>query len=148
MCCRSDEACAQGCNNAANGVLTREDYTFWAPGFRLGATVNPLSSLVIKGKAAFGYTVSPVNAGSGNPNRPIPVPPVNMILRPHPLWQFAGGGEWAMTRAFHAYADAIYSRFGFGRSVDEFYDNGQKSHHEPSSVTHLTKIDVGLAWAF
>jgi hypothetical protein len=127
---------------------TREDYTFWAPGFRLGASVNPLGSLVINGKAEFGYTVSPVNAGGGNPNALIPVPPVNMILRPHPLWQFAGGGDWAMTRAFHGYADANYLRFGFGRSANEFYDDGLKSHYEPSSVTHSTRIDIGLAWAF
>jgi hypothetical protein len=48
---------------------TREKYTFWAPGFALGGNANPLSFLVIKGKAGFEYTVSPVNAGSGNPMR-------------------------------------------------------------------------------
>jgi hypothetical protein len=53
-----------------------------------------------------------------------------------------------VTRAFHANLDATYSRFGFGRSVDEFYDDGRRSHHEPSSVTHLTRVDVGFAWSF
>jgi hypothetical protein len=127
---------------------TREDYTFWAPGFAVGASYNPVSSLVIKGKAGFEYTVSPANAAGGNPNAQVPVPSVTMVLGSHPLWQLAGGGDWAITRAIHAYADANYSRFGFGRSVDYYYDNGMEYHDEPSSVTHLTKVNVGLAWSF
>ena len=127
---------------------TREDYTFWAPGFALGASYNPVSSLVIKGKAGFEYTVSPANAGGGNPNAQVPVPSVTMVLGSHPLWQFAGGGDWAITRAIHVYTDANYSRFGFGRSVDYYYDNGKESHHEPSSLTHLIRVNVGFAWSF
>jgi hypothetical protein len=127
---------------------TREDYTFWAPGFAVGAGFNPVSSLVIRGKAGFEYTVSPANAGGGNPNAAVPVPPVDMILRPHSLWQFQGGEDWAITRALHTYADAGYSRFGFGASVNYFYGNPVMSHHEPSSVSNLTRVDVGLAWSF
>ncbi len=127
---------------------TREDYTFWAPGFALGASYNPWSSLVIHAKTGFEYTVSPVNAAGGNPNAAIPVPPANMILRPHALWQFAGGGDWAFTRAIHAYADASYSRFGFGRSPNYYYGDGTSYHDEPSSVTNLTRVDAGVAWSF
>ena len=71
-----------------------------------------------------------------------------MVLGSHPLWQFAGGGDWAITRAIHVYTDANYSRFGFGRSVDYYYDNGKESHHEPSSLTHLIRVNVGFAWSF
>lgn len=134
--------------NATGKFDTREDYTFWAPGFALGASYNPRSSLVLKAKAGFEYTVSPVNAGGGNPNAAVPVPPVNMILRPHDLWQFAGGGDWAVTRVIRAYADASLSRFGFGASPNYYYGDGMPSHHEPSSVTNLIKIDAGVAWSF
>lgn len=134
--------------NATGRFDIREDYTFWAPGFALGASCNPRSSLVLKARAGFEYTVSPVNAGSGNPNAAVPVPPSNMVLRPHDLWQFAGGGDWAISHAIHAYADAGLSRFGFGASPNQYYDGGALSHHEPSSVTNLTRIDAGLAWAF
>jgi hypothetical protein len=126
----------------------REDYTFWAPGAALGASYNPRSFLVIKGKVGFEYTVSPANATVGNPNAEVPVPNVTLALRSHPLWQFEGGGDWAITRAIHTYADASYSRFGFGRSANFYYDNGKKYEDEPSSVTHLTKLDLGLAWSF
>jgi hypothetical protein len=131
---------------------TRENYTFWAPGLALGASYSPRSSLVMKAKAGFEYTVSPVNAGNGKPNPssqiPAPVPAVNLILRPHALWQVEEGGDWALTHAIHVYADASYSRFGFGRSVNYHFDNGDYYHYEPSSVTNLLRIDAGLAWAF
>jgi hypothetical protein len=127
---------------------TREDYTFWAPGIALGLSYSPRSSLVLKVKAGFEYTVSPVNAGGGNPNASIPVPPVNLILRPHPLWQVAEGGDWAFPHAIHVYVDPSYARFGFGRSPNYYFDSGHMSHHEPSSVTNLLRIDAGLAWAF
>jgi hypothetical protein len=127
---------------------TREDYTFWAPGFALGVSYNPVSSLVIKCKAGFEYTVSPANSGSGNPNGQPPVPPVVMVLRPHSLWHFEGGEDWAITRALHTYVDAGYSRSGFGRSPNYYYDSGKYYHDEPSSVTNLTRVDVGLAWSF
>ena len=86
--------------------------------------------------------------GNGNPNAQVPVPAVTMVLGSHPVWQFEGGGDWAITGALHAYAEGSYSRFGFGRSIDYYYDDGSLSHHEPPSVTHLTKLDVGLAWSF
>ena len=127
---------------------TREDYTFWAPGVAIGASYNPVTSLVVKGKAGFEYTVSPANAGGGNPNAEIPVPSSTMVLGSHPLWQLGGGADWAITRAIHAYTDANYSRFGFGRSVDYYYDNDKEFHYEPSSVTHLIRVNVGLAWSF
>jgi hypothetical protein len=129
-------------------LAIREDYTFWAPGAALGASYNPVSSLVIKGKAGFEYTVSPANATVGNPNGQVPAPNVTLALGNHPLWQAEGGADWAITRAIHTYADAAYSRFGFGRSADFYYDNGNKSEYEPSSVTHLTKLQLGLAWSF
>jgi len=127
---------------------TREDYTFWAPGLALGGSYNPGSSLVFKAKAGFEYTVSPQNAGGGNPTATIPVPPVNMVLGPHSLWEMGGGTDWAITRALHTYADVSYSVFGFGKSVAYLYDDGMMSHGEPSSITRLTKLDVGLAWGF
>jgi hypothetical protein len=132
----------------AAALDTRENYTFWAPGFALGASYSPSSSLTIKGKVGFGYTVAPANAGGGNPNAPIPVPPVTMILGSHPLWRLGGGEDWAITRVIHAYANTDYSRFGFGRSINYYYDDGNQSHHEPSSVTHLVRVNVGLAWSF
>jgi len=131
---------------------TREDYTFWAPGLALGASYSPRSSLVMKARAGFEYTVSPVNAGNGKPNPssqiPASVPAVNMILRPHALWLVAERGDWAFTHAIHAHADATYSRFGFGRSVNYYFDNGNYYHYEPSSVTNLIRIDAGLALSF
>jgi hypothetical protein len=129
-------------------LAVREDYTFWAPGMALGATYNPLSSLVIKGKVGAKYTVSPANATVGNPNGQVPVPNVTLALGHRLLWQAEGGTDWALTRAIHTYADVSYARFEFGRSADFYYDNGQKSEYEPSSVTHLTKVDVGVAWSF
>jgi hypothetical protein len=114
----------------------------------VGASYNPVSSLVVNGRAGFEYTVSPANAGSGNPNAQVPVPAVTMVLGSHPLWQFAGGSDWAITRTIHAYADANYSRFGFGGSVNYYYGNGREYHFEPSSVTRLTKVNAGLAWSF
>lgn len=127
-------------------LAIREDYTFWAPGAALGASYNPLRSLVIKGHAGFRYTVSPENATVGNPSGQ--VPNITMALRSHPLWQFDGGPDWAFTHAVRGFVDAAYSRFGFGRSADFYYDDGKKSEYEPSSVTHLTSIDAGLAWSF
>jgi hypothetical protein len=44
--------------------------------------------------------------------------------------------------------DVSYARFEFGKSADFYYDNGRKNEYEPSSVTHLTKVDVGVAWSF
>ena len=70
------------------------------------------------------------------------------VLIPYSLWQFEGGEDWAITRALHTYADASYSRFGFGSSVNYHYDNGLLSHHEPLSVSNLAKVDVGLTWSF
>jgi len=92
----------------------REDYTSRAPGFSLYASYNLRSSLVINGKTGFEYTLSPANATVGNPNGPVPVPNAILALNSHPLWQFEGGVDWAITRAIHSYTDASYSRFGFG----------------------------------
>jgi hypothetical protein len=128
------------------GLAIRENYTFWAPGAAVGCTYNPMSYLVIKGKAGFGYTVSPVNATVGNPNGQ--VPNITLALGDRPLWQTEGGADWGITRAVHAYADVTYSWFAFGRSANSYYDNGKKYEYEPSSVTHLTKVAVGLAWSF
>lgn len=125
----------------------REKYTFWAPGAGLSASYNPSSSLVIKGKVGFEYTVSPTNATVGNPNGQPQVPNVTFALGSHPLWQAEGGADWPISRAIHVFADGAYSRFGFGRSANFHYDSGQ-SEYEPSSVTHLTKADLGLAWSF
>jgi hypothetical protein len=128
-------------------LAIREEYTFWAPGVALGGSYNPVSSLVIKGKAGFEYLVSPTNATIGNPYGQVPIPDFTFALRPHPLWRFEGGGDWAITRAMHTYADVSYSRFGFGMSAAQNYE-AKKGEQEPSSITHLTKLDVGLAWSF
>jgi hypothetical protein len=126
-------------------LAIREDYTFWAPGATLGASYNPLSSLVIKGKVGAKYTVSPANATVGNPNGQVPNATLNLGHRL--LWQAEGGTDWALTRAIHTYG-CKHARFEFGKSADFYYDNGRKNEYEPSSVTHLTKVDVGVAWSF
>jgi hypothetical protein len=125
----------------------REKYTFWAPGTTLGASYNPFSYLVIKGEVGFEYTVSPTNATAGNPNGEPPVSDVTFALGSHPLWQAEGGADWPISRAMHVFADGAYSRFGFGKSANFYYDGGQ-SEYEPSSITHLTKADLGIAWSF
>jgi hypothetical protein len=60
----------------------RENYTFWALGVAFGASYNPVSSLVIKGKAGLEYTVSPVNATVGNPNGQVPNVTLGLGHRP------------------------------------------------------------------
>jgi hypothetical protein len=51
------------------------------------------------------------------------------------------------TRGFHTIAEANYAHFIFGRSANVPYGNGHYEF-EPSSVTDLTKVNVGLAWWF
>jgi hypothetical protein len=129
-------------------VAIRENYTFWAPGAAIGASYNPASALVLKGKAGFEYPISPTNTTVANPNTQPPIPDATLALGHRPIWHAEGGVDWAIARGIHTYADGAYSRFGFGRSANSYYDDHERYQYEPSSVTHLTKIDLGLAWSF
>lgn len=126
-------------------LAIREDYTFWAPGLALGASYNPLHHLVVKAKAGFGYTISPTNATIGNPTNQ--TPNLTLALGNRSVWRTTAGADWAITRRFHTFAEANYSHFIFGRSATEHFGDGG-SELEPSSVTDLTKVNMGLAWSF
>lgn len=126
-------------------LATREDYTFWAPGLGLGASYNPLRHLVVKANAGFGYTVSPTNATIGNPTNG--TPNLTLALGNRSVWRANAAADWALTRRMHMFGEANYSHFIFGRSATTHFGAGG-TELEPSSVTDLTKINMGLAWSF
>jgi hypothetical protein len=126
-------------------LAIRENYTFWAPGAALNVNYNALHVLVLKARVGAEYTVSPTNATIGNPARQ--VPNLTLALGNRPVWQAELGADWAITSSVHAFADVAYSHFGFGRSATTSFGNGG-TESEPSSVTDLARVHLGLAWSF
>jgi hypothetical protein len=125
-----------------------EEYTFWAPGVDVSCSYSPFHLVVLKTRLGFQYPVAPTNAGIGNPTGA--VPNFTFALGHRPVWQADLGIDWAFSRSVHAIAGIDYSHFGFGKSaVASYYDNGVlKGELEPSSVTDLAKVNMGLAWSF
>lgn len=124
-----------------------ENYTFWAPGVGVKADYNPVRHLVVTARGGFAYTVFPAMSGSGD--APKEVPPHVFSLDQHNLWRAGLGTDYAIGRRVHAFAGIDYSRFGFGASTYTYEGpvlRGQ--HHEPNSVTHLAKVNLGLAWSY
>jgi hypothetical protein len=122
-----------------------EDYTFWAPGLAVGCSYSPLHSLVVKIGGGFAYTVSPQVALIGNTMYSIPN--VALGLGKRSVWQAQAGVDWAFSRRVRTFVDANFSHFMFGQSAIAYCGNAC-SHREPSSITDLTKINVGVAWSF
>jgi len=124
-----------------------EHYTFWAPGIGVRAAYNPLGGFVVAARGGFAYTVFPTMAGSGDPA--VQVPPHTFSLNPHNVWQASLGVDYPMGRRIHAFAGIDYSRFGFGASTSTYEGPVLKGqHHEPSSVTDLGRVNVGIAWSY
>jgi opacity protein-like surface antigen len=124
-----------------------EHYTFWAPGVGVRAAYNPIGRFVITTQGGFAYTVFPAMSGSGD--APKEVPPHVFSLDQHNVWQARLGMDYPVSQRIHAFAGIDYSRFGFGASA--YTSEGpilKGQHHEPDSVTHLAKVNVGVAWSY
>jgi len=126
-------------------LAIREDYKFWAPGAALSASYDPVHALVLRVRVGAGYTISPTVATIGNPTGQ--VPNLTFKLGNRPVWRAAVGADDAITHNLHAFAGVDYSHFGFGNSAVAHFGHGGMEY-EPSSVTDLTKVRVGLAWSF
>jgi hypothetical protein len=124
-----------------------ENYTFWAPGVGIRAAYNPVGRFVVTARGGFAYTVFPAMSGSGDALEE--VPPHVFSLDQHNVWQTGLGMDYATGHRLHAFAGIDYSRFGFGASTSTSEGPILKGqHHEPDSVTHLAKVNVGVAWSY
>jgi hypothetical protein len=126
-------------------LAIREDYTFWAPGAAMQVDYAPLPILVLKARVGAEYTVSPMVSTIGAPSRN--VPNEVFFLGNRPVWQAKLGIDWAIIPSVHALIEGSYSHFGFGNSAVAYFGNGG-NEYEPSSVTDLAKVNLGIAWSF
>jgi len=124
-----------------------ENYTFWAPGAGVRAAYNPVGNLVLTARGGFAYTVFPAMSGSGD--APEEVSSHVFSLDQHNVWQTGIGIDYATRHRLHVFAGIDYSRFGFGASTSTYEGPILKGqHHEPDSITHLAKVNVGVAWSY
>ena len=124
-----------------------ENYTFWAPGVDARVAYNPVGHFVVTARGGFAYTVNPAMSGSGD--APNEVPPHVFSLDQHNVWKTGLSMDYETGHRLHVFAGIDYSRFGFGASASTYEGPILKGqHHEPDSVTHLAKANVGIAWSY
>lgn len=124
-----------------------ENYTFWAAGAGVRGAYNPAGHLVVTARGSFAYTLYPAMSGSGDAAKEVPAHVFS--LDQHNVWQTGLGMDYATGHRLHVFAGIDHSRFGFGASTSTYEGPVLKGqHHEPDSITHLTKLSVGIAWSY